>query len=118
MEPSPNDSPAPDAAWRLVGPLRRRFEPADAAPPTSAPSRSHLRPPLFGHVRGSFTGATQTRRGLFVEANSAGTGLGNSRSWNHTRRPCGLVPLWDHTRRPCGLVLLVGYKAMRARAGC
>ncbi len=24
---------------------------------------------LFGHVRGSFTGATQTRRGLFVEAN-------------------------------------------------
>jgi two-component system, NtrC family, response regulator HydG len=27
---------------------------------------------LFGHVRGAFTGATQTRRGLFVEAN-AGT---------------------------------------------
>jgi two-component system response regulator HydG len=25
---------------------------------------------LFGHVRGSFTGATQTRRGLFVEANN------------------------------------------------
>ncbi|HXJ23468.1 MAG TPA: sigma-54 dependent transcriptional regulator [Polyangia bacterium] len=25
---------------------------------------------LFGHIRGSFTGATQTRRGLFVEANS------------------------------------------------
>src|SRR6185312_971213 len=24
---------------------------------------------LFGHLRGSFTGATQTRRGLFVEAN-------------------------------------------------
>jgi two-component system response regulator HydG len=25
---------------------------------------------LFGHLRGSFTGATQTRRGLFVEANN------------------------------------------------
>ena len=25
---------------------------------------------LFGHIRGSFTGATQTRRGLFVEANN------------------------------------------------
>jgi len=25
---------------------------------------------LFGHLRGSFTGATQTRRGLFIEANN------------------------------------------------